>query len=66
MENLNKFSVIKGATVYNSTPGVTRNRAVKMAGKVDALADDATLVQAVDRINTLIAYLKSAGLMSEN
>lgn len=30
MENLNKFSVIKGATVYNSTPGVTRNRAVKL------------------------------------
>ena len=30
MENLDKFSVIKGATVYNSTPGVTRDRAVKL------------------------------------
>lgn len=45
---------------------LTELGAVKMAGKVDALADDATLVQAVDRLNTLIAYLKSAGLMSEN
>lgn len=45
---------------------LTEKGAVKMAGKVDALADDATLVQAVDRLNTLIAYLKSAGLMSEN
>ena len=66
MENLDKFSVIKGATVYNSTPGVTRDRAVKMAGKVDALADGATLAQAVERLNTLIAQLKSAGIMSEN
>ena len=40
--------------------------AVKMAGKVDALADNATLVQAVERLNTLIAQLKSAGIMSEN
>ena len=40
--------------------------AVKMAGKVDALAGDATLVQAVERLNTLIAQLKSAGIMSEN
>ena len=40
--------------------------AVKMAGKVDALADGATLVQAVERLNTLIAQLKSAGIMSEN
>ena len=40
--------------------------AVKMAGKVDALADGATLVQAVQRLNTLIAQLKSAGIMSEN
>ena len=40
--------------------------AVKMAGKVDALADNATLVQAVQRLNTLIANLKSAGIMSEN
>lgn len=40
--------------------------AVKMAGKVDALADSATLVQAVERLNTLIAQLKSAGIMSKN
>ena len=40
--------------------------AVKMAGKVDALAGDATLVQAVERLNTLIAQLKSAGIMSKN
>lgn len=40
--------------------------AVKMAGKVDALADNATLVQTVQRLNTLIAQLKSAGIMSEN
>lgn len=40
--------------------------AVKMAGKVDALADGATLAQAVERLNTLIAQLKSAGIMSEN
>ena len=40
--------------------------AVKMAGKVDALAGNATLAQAVERLNTLIAQLKSAGIMSEN
>lgn len=40
--------------------------AVKMAGKVDALAENATLVQTVQRLNTLIAQLKSAGIMSEN
>ena len=40
--------------------------AVKMAGKVDALADSATLAQAVQQLNTLIANLKSAGIMSEN
>lgn len=40
--------------------------AVKMAGKVDALADSATLAQTVQRLNTLIAQLKSAGQMSEN
>ena len=44
----------------------TKKGAVKMAGKVDALADNATLVQAVQRLNTLIAQLKSAGIMSEN
>lgn len=45
---------------------LTQKGAVKMAGKVDALADNATLVQAVERLNTLIAQLKSAGIMSEN
>ena len=44
----------------------TKKGAVKMAGKVDALAGDATLAQAVERLNTLIAQLKSAGIMSEN
>ena len=44
----------------------TEKGAVKMAGKVDALADGATLAQAVERLNTLIANLKSAGIMSEN
>ena len=45
---------------------LTEKGAVKMAGKVDALADGATLAQAVERLNTLIAQLKSAGIMSEN
>lgn len=40
--------------------------AVKMAGKVDALAENATLAQTVQRLNTLIAQLKSAGIMSKN
>lgn len=44
----------------------TKKGAVKMAGKVDALADGATLAQAVERLNTLIAQLKSAGIMSKN
>lgn len=44
----------------------TEKGAVKMAGKVDALADSATLAQAVQQLNTLIANLKSAGIMSEN
>ena len=44
----------------------TEKGAVKMAGKVDALAGNATLAQAVERLNTLIAQLKSAGIMSEN
>ena len=43
----------------------TEKGAVKMAGKVDALADGATLAQAVERLNTLIAQLKSAGIMSK-
>lgn len=45
---------------------LTEKGAVKMAGKVDALADSATLAQAIERLNTLIAQLKSAGIMSEN
>ena len=44
----------------------TEKGAVKMAGKVDALAKGATLAQAVERLNTLIAQLKSAGIMSKN
>ena len=44
----------------------TEKGAVKMAGKVDALAGNATLAQAVERLNTLIAQLKSAGIMSKN
>lgn len=44
----------------------TEKGAVKMAGKVDALSGDATLAQAVERLNTLIAQLKSAGIMSKN
>ena len=44
----------------------TEKGAVKMAGKVDALAGNATLAQAVERLNTLIAQLKSAGIISEN
>lgn len=45
---------------------LTEKGTVKMAGKVDALANSATLAQAVERLNTLIAQLKSAGIMSEN
>lgn len=45
---------------------LTEKGAVKMAGKVDALANSATLAQTVERLNTLIAQLKSAGIMSEN
>ena len=45
---------------------LTEKGAVKMAGKVDALAGNATLAQAVERLNTLITQLKSAGIMSEN
>ena len=56
-------------TLFNSkapAAQLTKKGAVKMAGKVDALADGATLAQAVQRLNTLIAQLKSAGIMSEN
>lgn len=52
--------------LYAPAASLTATGAVKMAGKVDALADSATLVQAVERLNTLIAQLKSAGIMSEN
>lgn len=52
--------------IYAPAASLTEKGVIKMAGKVDALAGDATLVQVVDRINTLIANLKSAGLMSEN
>ena len=45
---------------------LTEKGAVKMARKVDALAEGATLAQAVQQLNTLIAQLKSAGIMSEN
>lgn len=45
---------------------LTQKGAVKMAVKVDALADSATLAQTVQQLNTLIAQLKSAGIMSEN
>lgn len=51
---------------YAPAATLTEKGAVKMAGKVDALADSATLAQAVERLNTLIAQLKSAGIMSEN
>ena len=51
---------------YAPAASTTQKGAVKMAGKVDALADGATLVQVVERLNTLIAQLKSAGIMSEN
>ena len=51
---------------YAPAASTTKKGAVKMARKVDALADGATLAQAVERLNTLIAQLKSAGIMSEN
>ena len=51
---------------YAPAASPTKKGTVKMAGKVDALADGATLAQAVERLNTLIAQLKSAGIMSEN
>ena len=51
---------------YAPDASSTKKGAVKMAGKVDALAGDATLAQAVERLNTLIAQLKSAGIMSKN
>ena len=51
---------------YAPAASTAKKGAVKMAGKVDALANGATLAQAVERLNTLIAQLKSAGIMSKN
>lgn len=69
--SLNKFKSILAEILQmlqQGMPAATTEEigAVKMAGKVDALADSATLAQAVERLNTLIAQLKSAGIMSEN
>ena len=57
-----------GQIINQGIPAATTTEfgVVKMAGKVDALAGNATLAQAVERLNTLIAQLKSAGIMSEN
>lgn len=68
---LNMFQTYLGEVLQKLEQGMpaaslTAKGAVKMAGKVEALADSATLVQAVQRLNTLIAQLKSAGIMSEN
>lgn len=68
---LNAFQAALGQIFEQLEQGVpaatlTEKGTVKMAGKVDALADSATLAQAVERLNTLIAQLKSAGIMSEN
>ena len=68
---LNLFQSVIGQICEQLEQGMpdattTEKGAVKMAGKVDALADSATLAQAVERLNTLIAQLKSAGIMSEN
>lgn len=68
---LNRFQLTIGQIYEELEQGVpdatlTEKGAVKMAGKVDALAENATLVQAVQRLNTLIAQLKSAGIMSKN
>lgn len=69
--SLNSFGTYLGEILQQLQQGMPaatteEKGAVKMAGKVDALADSATLVQAVERLNTLIAQLKSAGIMSEN
>ena len=71
VERLNSFhfyieEIIKKLEKGMPAATTTKKGAVKMAGKVDALADGATLAQAVERLNTLIAQLKSAGIMSEN
>lgn len=57
------------ANLFNSNApaaSTTKKGVVKAAVKVDALAYNATLPQTVERLNTLIAQLKSAGIMSEN
>ena len=69
--SLNNFEVSLREVIKQLEQGMpaattTEKGAVKMAGKVDALADNATLAQTVQRLNTLIAQLKSAGIMSEN
>ena len=69
--SLNKYNSILAEIfqmLQQGMPAATTEEkgAVKMAGKVDALAGDATLAQAVQQLNTLIAQLKSAGIMSEN
>ena len=51
---------------YAPAAQLKQTGAVKMAGKGDALAEGATLAQTVQQLNTLIAQLKSAGIMSEN
>ena len=68
---LNSFNYTLGDIYEKLDQGMpaattTEKGAVKMAGKVDALAGNATLAQAVERLNTLIAQLKSAGIMSKN
>lgn len=62
----NLTAIIKKLEQGMPAASLTQKGAVKMAGKVDALAENATLVQAVERLNTLIAQLKSAGIMSKN
>ena len=68
LNGLNSYLEIIIQQLQQGMPAATTTQkgAVKMAGKVDALADSATLAQAVKQINTLIAQLKSAGIMSEN
>ena len=69
--SLNLFQSLLGEISGQLQQGVpaatlTEKGAVKMARKVDALAEGATLAQAVQQLNTLIAQLKSAGIMSKN
>ena len=68
LEFVNHFIFEISQKLDQGMPAATTTElgAVKMAGKVDALADGATLEQTAERLNTLIAQLKSAGIMSEN